>query len=81
MYFGRGDINDVTQEIWVIICSQPEERLQDLYEQGGINKVRQFVAGIICRQCRSVNSVVYYKYDKGRDKLISIDDPETKIEI
>lgn len=60
----KNDIEDKINDIWVIICDIPEQRLIDFYKQGGINKIRQFVSGIISRQCCSVNSKIYQTYDR-----------------
>lgn len=62
----RDDIplEDAISHIWLIICELDEERMSQWYEQGGINKIRQVVAGIINRQCRSTSSSLYYTYVK-----------------
>lgn len=57
-------LQDAEQEIWLIICNQPSERIENLYENGGINKVRQFVSGIISRQINSTTSNFYNTYIK-----------------
>lgn len=56
--------DDYVSECWLAICEISEEKLQSLYEEGGINKVRQFCAGIISRTCKSQNSPAYYKLVK-----------------
>lgn len=59
------DIEDIEQEVWLIVCSMPEERLQFLYNQGkGINGVRRFCSGIISRQINSVTSPIYRTYKR-----------------
>lgn len=59
------NIDDIIQDIYVMVCELPDERLMDLYENGGINKVRQFITGIIHNQLKSCNSRLYYKYILG----------------
>lgn len=60
----RSYLEDKINDIWVIICEIPEDRLLNLYKEGGINKIRQFVSGIIFRQCHSKTSPMYKVYDK-----------------
>lgn len=67
-------IDDIKGEIWVIICEIKEDRIISLYKQGGINKVRQFVSGIIYRQIRSKTSPIYKKYKKWALDNIATDD-------
>lgn len=64
-------LDDAVAEIWLIVAELSEERLQQLYNEGGINKVRQLVSGIISRQMNSKNSRFYYTYiKKNTDNLI-----------
>ena len=66
-------LEDYIQEVWVIICQIPEEKLQELYmQENNINGVRRFVAGIICRTVASQTSEAYYKLIKRDAKNISI---------
>lgn len=57
-------IEDEIQDIWIIICELPQEKLQALYRNGGINGVRRFVSGIIHRQMNSVTSKIHATYRK-----------------
>lgn len=57
-------LDDAVAEIWLIIAELSEQRLQQLYNEGKINKVRQLVSGIISRQMNSKNSRFYYTYIK-----------------
>lgn len=42
-------IEDRIQDAYLTICSLPEERLLDMYRQGGINFVRKYASGVIFR--------------------------------
>ena len=63
---------DAIQEVWLIVCQIPEERLQELYEARGIDSVRQFVGGIICRTVCSKSSGFHYTYVKKDTNNIMI---------
>lgn len=66
-------LDDFIQEVWLIICQIPEERLIKLYNQdGSINGVRRFVAGIICRTVASQTSEAYYKLSKRDCRNLAI---------
>lgn len=56
------DIEEAIQHIYLIICEIEEEKLIQWYNEGGINKIRQVVSGIISRQLNSTNSEFYYTY-------------------
>lgn len=72
-------IDDLEQELWLIILNLDYDRLIDLYTVGGkhpegnINKVRQYMAGVLYRQIKSTTSSYYMKYKKPQ-KLINDDD-------
>lgn len=58
-------LDDYIQEVWLILCQLPEEKLQELYAQEGtINGVRRFAAGVICRTVASQTSDAYYRLVK-----------------
>lgn len=58
-------LEDYIQEVWLILCQIPEERLIKLYEQdNSINGVRRFAAGVICRTVASQTSDAYYRLVK-----------------
>lgn len=66
-------VEDYIQEVWLIICQIPEEKLIKLYAQENtINGVRKFVAGIICRTVASQTSEAYYKLAKRDCRALSI---------
>lgn len=56
------DIEEAIQHIYLIICEIEEEKLIQWYSEGGINKIRQVVSGIISRQLNSTNSEFFYTY-------------------
>lgn len=56
------DIEDAIGTVWLAVCELDEKRLQKWYDEGGINKVRAIVSGIINRQLRSTKSKFYYQY-------------------
>lgn len=66
------DIEDVIQHCYLQICEIDEQKLIDIYNKKGINGIRQFVSGIINRQCNSVRSSLYYTYVKKNVKNIMI---------
>lgn len=55
-------IDEAIQHIYLIICEIEENKLIQWYNEGGINKIRQVVSGIISRQLNSTNSEWYYTY-------------------
>lgn len=60
-------LEDLENDIWVILYSQPEERIQNLYysqKRNQINAVRRFTAGCIHRSIRSTTSPYYRLYKK-----------------
>lgn len=58
-------LEDYIQEVWLILCQIPEEKLQKLYTQENtINGVRRFAAGVICRTVASQTSDAYYRLVK-----------------
>lgn len=64
-------IEDGIQDIWVVICSLPEKRLQELYysdRRNHINGVRRYVAGVIYRTICSKTSAYYRTYKKPRER-------------
>lgn len=65
------DVEEAIQHIYLIICEIEEEKLIQWYNEGGINKIRQVVSGIISRQLNSTNSEFYYTYVlKNTDNII-----------
>ncbi|MBO7226544.1 MAG: hypothetical protein J6V33_03055 [Bacteroidales bacterium] len=66
------NIEDVVQHCWLQICEIDEKKLINIYNKKQIDGVRQFVSGIINRQCNSVRSSLYYTYVKKNVKNIMI---------
>lgn len=65
------EIEEAIQHIYLIICEIEEEKLINWYSEGGINKIRQVVSGIISRQLNSTNSEFFYTYVlKNPDNII-----------
>ena len=64
-------VEEAIQHIYLIICELEEEKLIQWYKEGGINKIRQVVSGIISRQLNSTNSEFFYTYIlKNPDNII-----------
>lgn len=63
-------LDDITNDIWLIICEQPEERLQQMYKEGGINQVRRFASGIIHRSIVSTSSPIHKRYKAHFDSIV-----------
>lgn len=61
--------DDLEQEIWLELCDIDTKKLQKLYKQGGINKVRSYVSGMIVRMCCSKNSRIYKKYNIATEEF------------
>lgn len=69
------ELDDAVMEVWVCVIEwlrKNQDKALKMYEKGGINKIRQVVAGIITRQCRSQSSSLYYKYVKKSTKNLVI---------
>lgn len=74
-------VDDEIQEIWLIACEIPEEKLQEMYAKGGINAVRRFLSGIIHRQMCSTTSLIYRRYRRPLTNTYSTNDvPENDME-
>lgn len=64
-YCGKIDMlffDDIVQELYTMICELPDEKLTVLCQQKGYNAVRRYVSGLIIRQMRSQNSIIYKLY-------------------
>lgn len=57
------DLEDKIQEIYLMICELPQEKLNELYNQGKY-AISAYVTGIIHQQLYSTTSDIYYKYGK-----------------
>ena len=58
------DLQDLSQMIYVALLDQPEERIQDLWNN---NEMQYFIIGIIKRQLFSQTSPYYLTIRKFRD--------------
>lgn len=73
-------LEDAIQEVWAIVCSVEEERLQGWYKEDGINGVRRYVSGVINRTVNSDTSSFYLKYIKRSvDNLTQKIDNDPKV--
>lgn len=54
---------DEIQDIWLSILEIPQERWNDLYEQG-TSSIVAFISGMIFRQIKSNTSPIYHRYKK-----------------
>lgn len=64
--------DDFIQEIWLALCELPQEKYDDLCDQG-YSTIKSYVSGMIWRQVKSGNSPIYTKYKKRkkREKRLS----------
>lgn len=72
------NLEDEIQEIYLIACQIPEERLIKMYEDNGINGVRRYMAGVICRQMNSNTSLIHSKYRKHKTNTYTTDGMTTE---
>lgn len=66
------DVMDKIQDIYVEICKIPQERWDDLYEQGAYS-ISAYVTGIIHQQIVSDTSTVYRKYNLWRSRFVTME--------
>ncbi len=57
-------LDDITDEIYLIICEIPAEKITTIYNTEGIAGVRGYVSGLITRQLRSNNSRCFRRYTR-----------------
>ena len=62
--YDQWELEDIEQDLWLMICELSAEKIQSLYRQGGINKVRQYCSGVIACQILSTHSYTFYRYRK-----------------
>ena len=67
------DVQDKIQELYLEICSVPQEKWDDLYEQG-VYSISAYVSGLIHRQIVSDTSKVYMKYNRYRERFVTMED-------
>lgn len=67
------DVEDKIQEIYYMICSIPQEKWDELYEQGRYS-ISAYVTGIVHQQIVSSTSRIYYGYNRYREIVSTMDD-------
>ena len=67
------DVEDKIQEIYYMICSIPQEKWDELYEQGKFS-ISAYVTGIVHQQIVSSTSRLYYSYNRYREIVSTMDD-------
>ena len=67
------DVEDKIQDIYVYVMETPQEKWDDLFEQGQFS-VSGYVTGIIHQQLITDNSKVYRKYNKHHQIETRMDD-------
>jgi len=69
----QGDTADKIQEIYLEICKVPQEKWDDLYEQG-VYSISAYISGLIHRQIISDSSTLYLKYNRYRERFVTMED-------
>lgn len=67
------DVEDKIQDIYVYVMETPQEKWDDLFEQGQFS-VSGYVTGIIHQQLITDNSKIYRKYNKHHQIETRMDD-------
>ena len=67
------DVEDKIQDIYVYVMETPQEKWDDLFEQGQFS-VSGYVTGIIHQQIVTDNSKIYRKYNKHHQIETRMDD-------
>lgn len=67
------DVEDKIQEIYAMICDIPQEKWDELYEQGRFS-ISAYVTGIVHQQIVSSTSRVYFKYNRYLEIMKTMDD-------
>jgi hypothetical protein len=67
------DVEDKIQDIYVYVMETPQEKWDDLFEQGQFS-VSGYVTGIIHQQLITDNSKIYRKYNKHHQRETRMDD-------
>ena len=66
-------MEDEVAEIWLILCEIPQDRWDNVYNQGKA-AVSAYVTGIIHQQLISLTSTVFRKYGRYREKQVKQDE-------
>jgi hypothetical protein len=72
------DVEDKIQDIYLMILEIPQEKWDDLFEQGQFS-VSGYITGIIHQQIKSGNSRIYRDYNKYHERNKRMDDDFWKI--
>lgn len=67
------DVQDKIQELYLMVCELPDEKLKDLYAQGK-HSILAYITGIIHQQLITTNSKIYYKYEQHNKTEITQDE-------
>lgn len=67
------DLADKIQEIYLMLCEIPQEKWDELYEQGKF-AISAYVTGVIHQQLYSTTSTIYYKYGIHNTTEVTMDD-------
>lgn len=67
------DVQDKIQEIYLEVCNVTQEKWDDLYEQGAYS-ISAYVSGLIHRQIVSNTSKIYLKYNRYRERFVTMED-------
>lgn len=65
-------LQDIIQEIWLVICEIPEDKIVNLYKEQGKTGLTAFMSGLIYRQIHSNTSPIYRKYKAQFKQFIHI---------
>ena len=66
------DVLDKIQDIYIEICNIPQEKWDELYEQGAYS-ISAYVSGIIHRQIVSDTSTIYRRYNLWRSRFVTME--------
>lgn len=67
------DLADKIQEIYLMLCEIPQEKWDELYNQGKY-AISAYVTGVVHQQLYSSTSAIYYKYGKYNATELTQDD-------
>ena len=67
------DVEDKIQELYLMVCELPDEKLKDLFEQGK-HSILAYVTGVVHQQLITTNSKIYRKYEQRKKKEITKDE-------
>lgn len=65
--------DDITAELYLLICSLPKRRLVDIQRRKGMEGVYAYLSGLLTHQLRSTNSKIYWRYIQHMKREIPTD--------